>query len=130
MADYYTLHTTALPGLVLENDVAPGAVQATVSATLSGRKVIWEQPSNGGGSLDLVGGSDFGWLTRSALAALAALANVVGATYTLTAPDATTRTVRFRNEDGPAIESTPLVARPNQAATDYYNNVKIKLMEV
>lgn len=130
MADYYTLHTTALPGLVLENDVAPGAVRATVAETLSGRKVIWEQPLNGGGSFDLVGGSDFGWLPRSVLAALAALANVVGATYTLTAPDASTRTVRFRHEDGPAVEATPLVPRPNQGAGDYYNNVTIKLMEV
>ncbi len=129
MPDYYTLNTTALPGLVLKNDVSPGAIRATATETLSGRTVVWEEPRNGGTIIDLVGGSDFGWLTRADLAALSALASVVGAKYTLTYPDATTKQVRFRNEDAPAIEASPLVARPNQAATDYYNNVIIKLME-
>lgn len=126
----YLLHTIDLPGLVIENDITPGAVQTTVSKTLSGRQVIWEQGSNGGAAFDLVGGVDFGWLQRSDLAALKGLANVVGATYTLTGIDNSTMTVRFRNEDTPAIEAAPVVPRPNQQADDYYNNVRIKLMEV
>ncbi len=130
MSDYYTLNTTALPGLVRENDISPGAVRATVAETLSGRTVIWEEPVNGGSSFDLIGGADYGWLTRADLAALAALASVVGAHYTLTLPDNSTKQVRFRNENAPAVEGTPAVARPNQAATDYYTNVRIKLMEV
>lgn len=130
MADYYTLNSVSLPGLVIENDVAPAAVRAEVSQTLSGRTVIWEQVSHGAAAFDLIGGSDTGWLTRSDLATLQGNANVAGATYTLVPPTGSNLTVRFRNEDAPAIEATPLVGRPNQASTDYYNNIRIKLMVV
>lgn len=125
------LATIALPGLVVESDIAPTAVRAETTKTLSGRLVIWETTEHGGKNIDLSGGTDYGWLTRADLIALQALASVAGATYTLTlADDAGTITVRFRNEDQPAIEASPLVPRPNPADTDYYNNTRIKLMEV
>lgn len=119
------LNGIELPGLVVANDVSSGSLQTTVSKTLSGRRVEWNQPANGG-PLDLVGGSDYGWLTRSVLQSLGTLAAVAGATYTLTFSDSTTATVCFRNEDS-AIDATPIVPRPNPAATDIYNNITIKL---
>lgn len=123
------LNAIELPGLVIANDMTGTAIRATASKTLSGRSVVWEEQTTGGRTLDLVGGSDYGWLTRADLQALNALANTTGATVTLTLADSSTITVRFRHEDT-AIEATPLVARPNPEATDYYNNVIIRLMEV
>lgn len=123
------LDSIELPGLVIANDMTGTAIRATASKTLSGRSVVWEEQTTGGRTLDLVGGSDYGWLTRADLLALNALANTAGATATLTLADASTITVRFRHEDT-AIEATPLVARPNPEGTDYYNNVTIRLMEV
>ena len=124
------LNGVTLTGLVIESDVAPVGVRATVEKTLSGRAVIWECAEHGGRNIDLVGGSDYGWLLRSALVSLQSMAAVPGATYTLTLSDASTKTVRFRNEDKPAIEAAPIIPRPNPEGTDYYNNIKIKLMEV
>lgn len=124
------LNGIILSGLVISDDISSGAVRAEVGETLSGRKVIWEQTSNGGRSLDLVGGSDFGWLTRADLLELSAMASVVGASYALTLSSGSTMTVRFRNEDAPAVSGQPIVARPNQAEGDEYNDVIIKVMEV
>jgi len=123
------LNTIELPGLVIANDMTGTSIRATASKTLSGRAVVWEETTTGGRTLDLVGASDYGWLTRADLQALNALAATAGATVTLTLADASTITVRFRHEDT-AIEATPLVARPNPEAADYYNNVTIRLMEV
>jgi hypothetical protein len=123
------LNGIELPGLVIANDVSFSGLRTTASETLSGRKVIWEQPTNGGRTLDLMGGSDYGWMTRATLQSLGALAAVVGASYTLTLSDSSTITVRFRNEDG-AIDGTPLVPRPNPEDSDIYNNITIRLMEV
>lgn len=125
------LANIALPGLVIESDIAPVGVRAETTKTLSGRLVIWESAEHGGRNIDLVGGSDYGWLMRTDLVALQALAAIPRATYTLVLADgAGDLSVRFRNEDAPAIEATPIIPRPNPADTDWYNNIRIKLMEV
>jgi hypothetical protein len=124
-----TLHATELPGLVVADDCSHTGIRSTVAKTLNGGLVIWERPELAGREIDLVGGDDFGWLARSALKTLQGLASIAGATYILVTPEESI-TVRFRNETPPAIEATPIVSRPNQADTDYYKNVKIKLMEV
>jgi len=52
-----------------------------------------------------------------------------GATYTLSY-EGQTMTVRFRSEDHPPVSAAAIIPRPNHADTDYYNNVRIKLMKV
>jgi len=135
-----TLETIALPGLVIDTDMSPVGVRSEVTNTLAGGVVIWEQASAAGRSFNLIGGADYGWMQRSALLALRSLASVPGQTYTLTfvaadpeaepPVEAVTMTVRFRNEDAPAIEARPIVARPFPEASDWYNEITIKLMEV
>lgn len=124
-----TLATIALPGLIMAADVSHTGVRSDVAKTLAGGVVIWETAEPAGRLIDLQGGADFGWLERSDLVSLQALAAVPGATYALTTPSETL-TVRFRNENPPAIEAAPIVARPNPDTTDWYNNINIKLMEV
>lgn len=124
-----TLNGYTISGLIINGDIPPLGVRATVDKTLSGGLVIWEAPEQAGRSFDLEGGSDFGWLTRSVLLSLRTIASVPNATYTLV-HEGVTSTVRFRNEDAPAVSADPIVARPNPATTDYYCNVRIKLMGV
>lgn len=123
------LESIDLPGLVMANDVSHTGIRSDVAKTLAGGVVIWETAEPAGRSIDLLGGEDFGWLERSDLQSLQALASVPGASYTLTTAD-DVLTVRFRNESAPAIEATPIVARPNQEPGDWYNRITIKLMEV
>lgn len=124
-----SIESINLPGLVLADDVAHTAVRSDVAKTLAGGLVIWETTEPSGRVITLAGGDDYGWLERSTLQSLQALASVPGATYSLTTPSETI-TVRFRNENPPAVEATPIVERPNPAAGDWYNKISIKLMEV
>ena len=121
-----TLDGITLPDLVIGNEFAETKVRSVVAESLGGKPIIWET-SRSMRLLDLIGGDDFGWIERSVLVSLRARADVVGATYDLVY-ESDTYTVRFRNEDTPAIEAEPIIPRPNHAAGDYYNNVRLKLM--
>lgn len=123
-----TLEGINLAGVVLANAFDYTNVEAKTARTIGGGLVVWEQ-TRAGRPIDMVGGSDFGWLTRGELKQVKALAAVPNATYTLVHNFETFR-VRFRHEETVPISATPLVARPNQEDSDYYNNVVIKLMEV
>lgn len=123
------IENITLSGLVFTDDLNHTGIRSDVAKTLDGGLVIWETSEPAGQLITLSGGDDFGWLERSTLQSLQAMASVPGASYTLTTPSDTI-TVRFRNESPPAIEATPLVARPNPATGDYYNKVTIKLMKI
>lgn len=123
------LNGIELPGLVIADDMTPFGVLATTAPTLAGGMVIWEQRQTAGKQINLVGGADFGWLTRGTLKTLRDMAALPGASYALQTAHGN-YTVRFRNEEPPAIAASPIVERPNPADTDWYNNVQIKLMEV
>lgn len=118
-----------LPDLIIEHELSWTGVESKKEMTLGGVPVIWEQ-SYVGKPINLVGGeTDADWITRETLIALQALASTSEATYSLI-HEGTTTTVRFRNEDPPAIEATPIVARARKVLPEYYTKVKIKLMEV
>ncbi len=121
-----TLDGLTLPDLTKRNEFANAKVRSVVNETLGGKPVIWES-GRSIDAFDLVGGSDWGWISRTTLISLRTRADVVGATYTLVY-ESDTITVRFRNEEGDAIEAVPLIARPNHDNTDWYNNVILKLM--
>lgn len=90
--------------------------------------LIFEQ-SEGPQPFDLVGSSNRGALKKSKLDALKALADAVDSTIELVY-NGVSQTVRFRHWDSPVIEAEPLGGRENMTDNDYYQNVKIKLMEV
>lgn len=122
------IDTVTLPDLVIDGEFEFTGVRAEVAHSLGGTPIVWED-SIQGKPLDLVGTRDEGWIDRTTLLALQALAGVAGATYTLTY-ESDTYNVRFRHEDVPAIEAFPIIPRPNPDGTDWYSNVRIKLMEV
>lgn len=127
-APLVTLEGIDLGNLVIDGEFEFSPVQAQVAPTIGGGLVVWEK-TRSGRTIDLVGGSDFGWLPRSVLLQVQALAAVPNATYTLIFNGSTSR-VRFRHEEGSPVSAPPLVPRPNHEDSDYYNNVSIKLMEV
>ena len=123
-----TIDGITLPDLVMENEFSRSMVEARTARTLGGKMNIWEQAVSGR-NIDLAGGDDFGLITREVLQQLLDLSAAANAFYILSYEGAV-YTVRFRHEDGAPIEATPVVARPNQEDGDWYNNVRIKLMEV
>ena len=122
-----TLGGVSLPDLTIEQEFGWTGVESAVDMSVGGAPIVWEREISGQ-PLDLVGGEDTAWITRAILEDLLALAAVPRATYTLDY-EGTEYTVRFRNEDG-AISAEPLVPRPNHEDTDYYKNVRIRLMIV
>lgn len=115
----------SLPDLTIEQEFGWTGIEAAVDRSVGGSPIVWEREITGR-SLDLVGGDDTGWITRSALESLKALASIARAAYSLSF-EGEECTVRFRHEEG-AIEAAPVVPRPNQASGDYYRNVRIRLM--
>lgn len=122
------LEGITLPDLVIDNEFSNLKIRAEEEKSLSGRSIIWEQ-STSFKPIDLIGGDDFGWISRTDLLQVQAFAEVAGATYTLNY-EGTIYTVRFRNEDAPAIETDLVVPRSNPEGGDWYHNLRIKLMEI
>jgi hypothetical protein len=122
------LEGITLPDLI-RSVTGAAPVKAVTETAMDGTPIIWEQSSVGGTLIDLLGGNDSGWIDKSTLDSLWALASVARAVYSLVY-EGTTYTVRFRHENHPVIEADPVVGRPNPEGTDNYNNVWLKLMEV
>lgn len=123
-----------LGGITLSNDMylepAHGwtGVAASVERSLGGSLIIWESELEGGESFDLVCVENMGWVPYSILVQIKALASVVGATYTL-AYRTETFTVRFRNEDTPVLDMTPIIPRKELTDDPYsYFFGRIKLL--
>lgn len=122
-----TLGGIELPDLVYDQEF-DNKIQSIMNLSLNGTQNIWEQ-SVPNRSIDLIGTSDSGWIKKSELSDLFSLASVPFASYILSY-EGNEIPVRFRNEDVPVIEASPVIARPDSEDTDYYNNVRIKLMEI
>lgn len=125
-----TLGGIDLPDLLFENRDGMSTTRAAVAMSLADTPIIFEEAGTTlGRSADLVGGDDTGWLTLAELSTLLAMANVPGAVYDMTYHDLEIK-VRFRNEEQPVIENTPVIGIVDQAETDYFNNIRIKLMRM
>lgn len=121
------LNGIELKGVYWENQFEP-MIDSRVDKTLGAVPLVWEQRDYGM-SIDLTGTDNSGALSKSVMHQLQALAAVPGSSYTLNY-DGVTRTVRFRNEDKPVIEGTPLVPHPDMDSSHYFTGVRIKLAEV
>ncbi|MBF0464028.1 MAG: hypothetical protein HQK88_11180 [Nitrospirae bacterium] len=102
-------------------------ISETVERTLSGDVVIYGTEITGQ-IIDLTSGSDYGWITYKDLKMLVDMASVYGETYELNY-NGDTFTVRFRHEDSPVLEFTPVTDAAEFIDNDYFYGV-IKLMEV
>lgn len=96
--------------------------------TLGMKQVVRAVAVPKGRTITLQGVQDTGWVTKAVVDQLQALADAVGATYTLNF-NGTQYTVMFKHDDPPAFSAAPLVYRNNQAQTDYYT-WEVKLVTV
>ncbi|MBF0568274.1 MAG: hypothetical protein HQK95_05340 [Nitrospirae bacterium] len=102
-------------------------IAETVERTLSGGVVVYGNEISGR-PIDIEAKENMCWITYAQVKALQAMASVQGAVYALTYEDETFN-VRFRNEDAPALELTPILEKSTYNENDYFYG-KIKLMEV
>lgn len=123
------LDTISLPNMIIENEFNWTGVRTAFNLTLGGTPIIWEQDFMGR-ALDLISGeTDADWITQNTLSSLQILASIAGATYTLNF-EGTSMIVRFRNESPPVITAKPVVGRSKKVGYEYYNELRLKLMEV
>ncbi len=120
---------TLPPYLLWEDEIGWSAVMQTTGYFLSGSLEIQEGIKLSGRPITLVGEMHLGWITRSLLLSIQALAQTPqelpldyhGREFT----------VRFRqgNNEKP-VEAVPLVKRIPPKDTDKYHSLVIRLMEV
>lgn len=103
-------------------------IEAETQWTRGGKQIRWERPRKSA-EMDLIGGDNWGWLQRSDLTTLKAKADVLETSYVM-AYHGTNYTVYFRHEDAPCIEAEEVQALrgSDELTTDYFSNVKIKLI--
>jgi hypothetical protein len=116
-----------ITGLV-NSDLFPTGLDTVSEVSSEGSLIVYEKQISYS-QIDLVGGSDWGWLSLSVLQSLQNLAKISGAIYTLNY-EGDLIDVRFRTEDPPVISADKLINRSNQDGTDWYNNITIKLIGV
>lgn len=123
-----SIDAVELPDLVPVPDFEFGdsGVDSRFYQSRAGTPIIFEQ-SRGYKEVDLVGGSNTGWVTRDTLKNLQSIANIPNTEYTLTY-EGVLYNIRFRNWEQPVIEADPLVPRPNPSDSDLYHNLVIKLI--
>jgi len=122
-----TLEGIDITGLVIESEFLTNVTGVSQIAN-DGSLIVYEETVKFK-ELIFVGGSDWGWLDRTTMKALHALADVIGAYYELNY-EGTVYNVRFMSEDSPVIFGDSLIKRSNAADTDYYNNIVLKLMQI
>ena len=125
-----------LAGVTLDSDLildpplySLQKIEAESSYTRGGRLIRWTRTRKDV-AFDLIGGDDFGWLTKAMLSSLFTASETI-TTKTL-AFHSTNYTVWFRYEDAPIIEYDPvkILRGSDEATTDLVKNVKIKLVWV
>ncbi|NOQ30249.1 MAG: hypothetical protein GQ570_03905 [Helicobacteraceae bacterium] len=104
------------------------SVEQTRIRTLGGKQLIYANAIVRGQDITLVATQNTGWMTLAQINSLQSLAEVPGAEYTLVYGGATEQVV-FRHDQAPALDLSPLIARTDPIAGDYYIGT-IKLVTV
>ena len=123
------LHDIALPDdLLWVNEFDHNPVAQSTERTLTGGLLIQEQAKRYGRSIILVGESS-GWVRRSTVLALYALAETPNQPVQLTVADGRIFTVVFDREQGSPITATPILPSAYPQNEDWYS-LKIQLLVV
>jgi len=116
------------PNMIWRDRYVSQQVAQTTLRTLAGSSIIFSQGLSLGESILLEATDKTGWLTKTQVDQVLALATVVGAVYQLNV-DGTIIAVVFRHEEPPAVAFNPLIPRLNSGNDDYLIGV-IKLTTV
>lgn len=128
-AAHHTLGSIPIPrGLVWVDEFNWHPVLRSAEYSITGALLLDAATRQAGRPITLQGSEDAGWLPRTTLLALYALAENASATHTLTLADGRTYTVAFAAGDTP-IEAAPL-ARPELPPAAWPYIATIRLIEV
>lgn len=114
--------------LVWIDEFKVSKVAQTNERTLGGQFVSYELGLVEGFDITLEAQTETGWLTKSQVEALTALADQVSATFALDF-EGQLFTVQFRHDEPPAVDFTPIIFRSNSEPGDFFTGV-IKLRTV
>lgn len=115
MSDYHTLGVVQIPrGLVWSDEFSWNPIETVAERSITGDNIIDVGEKTGGRPITLQGSESAGWLTRSVLTAIYAMANALDAegdpvVYTLTLADGRSFSVIFA--PGKTISANP-IGRP------------------
>lgn len=127
-AAYHLLDTVQLPrGMVWVDEHDWVAVEKTVEYSISGALLIDGAVRQAGRPITLQADDNAGWISRSALTALRALAASATSTYTLTLADGREFDVQFA--PGEPITARP-VGRPELPGASHPYVATVRLIEI
>lgn len=104
------------------------SVSQTMKRTLGGKPVLFSGPMSGA-SITLVASESEGWLTRTQVDALLAMAADPTAVYSLVFGNEPVCSVAFRHHEAPAVEMRPLIPMHEPEVGDYFVGT-IKLIKL
>ncbi len=94
-------------------------VAQEVLTTLGGNPVVYSKSLHGNRPVTLVATEDTGWLTKSMVDSIIAIASVPGGVYTLNF-HGEVLSVAFAHHQSPAIDLTPLQPKALPLSQDFY----------
>jgi len=103
-------------------------VTQSVKRTLGGNQVVFTNALHKGQLITLQATEEYGWLDKTMVDGLTAMADSAGGSYLLEF-GAEEITVMFRHHDAPALDLTPLIPRIDVDTSDYFIG-SIKLFSV
>lgn len=115
-----TLDSIPLSSSMIWADKHKQAIVAqTALVTLGGGSVVYSKLLTNGQPVTLEARLDTGWITKTMLDALTAIAIVAGGVYTLDV-HGVVMSVMFRHQEPPALSFEPLIPKDTPVAGDYY----------
>ncbi len=125
-----TLDSITLPDdLLWINEFDWNPVAQNTDRSLTGGLLVQEQSKNYGRSIELSGGEEAAWVSRTVVMNLLALSQIANKVMTLTLPDLRQYTVIFDRSTGSPIEARQILpyAYPGD---DYYYSLRIRLLTI
>lgn len=125
---HHTLGALAIPrGMVWSDEFDWHAVEKSTQYSLTGALLVDVATRQAGRAITLQGSEDAGWIARSVLQQLHALAALPGAVHVLQLADGRTFDVQFA--PGTPVEARP-IARPELPAATHPYVATVRLIEV
>lgn len=124
-----TLDTLSLPAdLIWHDEYSFRSVLQSVRRTLDGGVVVFHSPAAAGQEITLQSTEQSGWVRKSVVDALRALADIPGQVMTLTLRGRA-YTVVFRHHDANPLDAAPIFHSANPHADDFFQ-VTLRFMTI
>ncbi len=124
------LDTVSLPDdLLWINEFDWNPVEQNTERSLTGALLVQEQAQQYGRPIELTGGTEAGWVSRSTVENLQALSGIANKVMTLTLPDLRTYSVIFDRQSGSPVEANQIL--PAAYPDDYhFYSLTLRLLTV